>query len=62
MPLHILLCDDVPLYFILRIGIIRNLNLKLNSNEFVNYKVFQKLERIFPIIYLIGPKPTLSPS
>jgi hypothetical protein len=27
MPLHILLCDEVLLYFILRIGIIRELNL-----------------------------------
>jgi hypothetical protein len=27
MPLHILLCDEVLLYFILLIGIIRELNL-----------------------------------
>jgi hypothetical protein len=27
MPLHILLCDEVLLYFILRIGIIQELNL-----------------------------------
>jgi hypothetical protein len=27
MPLHILLCDEVLLYFILRIGIVQNLDL-----------------------------------
>jgi hypothetical protein len=30
MLLHILLCDEVLLYFILRIEVIRNLNLNLN--------------------------------
>jgi hypothetical protein len=31
MLLHILLCDEVTLYFILCIGIIRSLNLNLNQ-------------------------------
>jgi hypothetical protein len=35
---------------------------KLNSNEFVNYKVFRIIERIFLILYLLGLKSTLSPS
>jgi hypothetical protein len=31
MSLHILLCDEVLLYFILRIGIVQSLNLNLNQ-------------------------------
>jgi hypothetical protein len=38
MMLHILLCDDVLPYFILRIEVIQNSN--LNSNEFVFCKGF----------------------
>jgi hypothetical protein len=32
MPLHILLCDEVLSYFILRIEVIRSSNLNLNQN------------------------------
>jgi hypothetical protein len=32
IPLHILLCDEVLLYFILRVEIVRSLNLNLNQN------------------------------
>jgi hypothetical protein len=38
MPLHILLCGEVSLYFILRIGTVQSLNLNLNSNKFVVYE------------------------
>jgi hypothetical protein len=30
MPLHILLCDEVHLYFILRKEVVQNFNLNLN--------------------------------
>jgi hypothetical protein len=33
MPLHILLCDEVLWYFILRIGVIRSLNLNLAQQD-----------------------------
>jgi hypothetical protein len=32
MPLHILLCDEVLLYFVLRVEVICSLNLNLNQN------------------------------
>jgi hypothetical protein len=32
MSLHILLCDEVFLYFILRIEVVYSLNLNLNQN------------------------------
>jgi hypothetical protein len=32
IPLHILLCDEVLLYFILRVEVVRSLNLNLNQN------------------------------
>jgi hypothetical protein len=32
MPLHILLCDEVLPYFVLRVEVVRNLNLNLNQN------------------------------
>jgi hypothetical protein len=32
MSLHILLCDEVLPYFVLRIEVIRSLNLNLNQN------------------------------
>jgi hypothetical protein len=40
MPLHILLCDEVLQYFILRIEVIWNLKFELKSNKFVSYKMF----------------------
>jgi hypothetical protein len=33
MPLHILLCDEVLPYFVLRVEVIRSLNLNLNQNS-----------------------------
>jgi hypothetical protein len=33
MPLHILLCDEVLLYFILQIEVIRSLNLNLYQKD-----------------------------
>jgi hypothetical protein len=38
MPLHILLCDDVLLYIISCIEVIRSLNLNLNQNSLNLYK------------------------
>jgi hypothetical protein len=32
MPLHILLCDEVLLYFVLCVGVIRSSNSNLNQN------------------------------
>jgi hypothetical protein len=32
MPLHILMCDEVLLYFVLRVEVIHSLNLNLNQN------------------------------
>jgi hypothetical protein len=32
MSLHILLCDEVLPYFVLRIEVVRSLNLNLNQN------------------------------
>jgi hypothetical protein len=32
MPLHILLCDELLPYFVLRVKVIRSLNLNLNQN------------------------------
>jgi hypothetical protein len=55
MPPHTLLCDEVLLYFILRIEVTQNLN--LNSNEFVFYKGFQILERDFFSLFCFGSKP-----
>jgi hypothetical protein len=34
MPLHILLCDEVLLYFVLHVQIILSLNLNLNQEGF----------------------------
>jgi hypothetical protein len=43
MSLHILLCDEVLPYFILRVKVIRSLNLKLNQNG-LNLKKISKME------------------
>jgi hypothetical protein len=32
MPLHILLCDEVLPYFVLRVEVVRSWNLNLNQN------------------------------
>jgi hypothetical protein len=41
MPLHILLCDEVLPYFILRIEVVRCLNLNLNKKELKLLKGFK---------------------
>jgi hypothetical protein len=38
MPLHILLCDEVLPYFILRVEVFRSLNLNLNQKNLNLYK------------------------
>jgi hypothetical protein len=38
VPLHILLCDEVLLYFILHIEVIRSLNLNLDQENLNLYK------------------------
>jgi hypothetical protein len=38
MPLHILLCDEVLSYFVLRIEVVRSLNLNLNQKNLNIYK------------------------
>jgi hypothetical protein len=38
MPLHILLCDEVLLYFVLRVEVICSLNLDLNQKNLNLYK------------------------
>jgi hypothetical protein len=45
MPLYILLCDEVLLYFILWIKVVQNLN--LNHISFVNPKKIWKLKKGF---------------
>jgi hypothetical protein len=38
MPLHILLCDEVLPYFVLRVEVIHSLNLDLNQKNLNLYK------------------------
>jgi hypothetical protein len=38
MPLHILLCDEVLSYFVLRIEVVRSLNLNLDRENLNLYK------------------------
>jgi hypothetical protein len=38
MPLHILLCDEVLLYFVLRVEVVCSLNLDLNQKNLNLYK------------------------
>jgi hypothetical protein len=38
MPVHILLCDEVLLYFIMRVGVVQNSNMFLNSKSGLLYK------------------------
>jgi hypothetical protein len=38
MPLHILLCDEVLMYFVLRVEVICSLNLDLNQKNLNLYK------------------------
>jgi hypothetical protein len=39
MPLHILLCDEMPPYFVLRIEVVHSLNLNLNQNGLNLYNI-----------------------
>jgi hypothetical protein len=34
IPLHILLCDEVLMYFVLRVEVVRSLNWNLNQEGF----------------------------
>jgi hypothetical protein len=47
MPLHILLCDKVPFYFMLRLGNIRSSNLNFESNRFESIKGIFIKEKVF---------------
>jgi hypothetical protein len=38
LPLHILLCDEMLLYFILHIEVVRSLNLNLDQKDLNLYK------------------------
>jgi hypothetical protein len=44
MSLHILLCDEVLPYFVLRVEVVRSLNLNLNQKDSKLYKVQVKVE------------------
>jgi hypothetical protein len=57
MPLHILLCDEVLLYFILRIGIIQNLNLNLIQINLYSIKVWNLERNLFSLFFCLGPDP-----
>jgi hypothetical protein len=50
MPLHILLCDEVLLCFILRIEVVQSLNLNLDQKDLNLYKKKFK-------VYLAVPNP-----
>jgi hypothetical protein len=58
MPLHILLCDEVLLYFILRIGIIQNLNLNLIQTNLYSIKVWKLERNFFSLFFCLGPDLT----
>jgi hypothetical protein len=59
MSVHILLCGEVPLYFIFVNRNNLRFKFELNSNEFVNYKVFWIVENIFFSLLDFGPKPLI---
>jgi hypothetical protein len=44
MSLHILLCDEVLPYFVLRVEVIHSLNLNLNQKDSKLHKVQVKVE------------------
>jgi hypothetical protein len=52
MPLHILLCDEVLPYFILRIEVVRSINLNWDQKNLNLYKSNFKVNHPNP------PKPT----
>jgi hypothetical protein len=43
MLLHILLCDEVLLYFVLCVEVVHCLNLNLNQKDFNSYEVHVKV-------------------
>jgi hypothetical protein len=43
MTLHILLCDELPVYFVLRVEVVRSLNLNLDQNG-LNLQKISKME------------------
>jgi hypothetical protein len=57
MLLHILLCDEVLLYFILRIGIIQNLNLNLIQINLYSIKVWNLERNFFSLLFCLGHDP-----
>jgi hypothetical protein len=59
MPLYILLGDEVLLYFILANRSHVKVKFVLNSNRFVIYKEFSKLEKFSILFVGHGPKPVL---
>jgi hypothetical protein len=61
MSLHILLCDKMPLYFILCIGIIQSLNLNFESNRFEGIKGFIKEKVFLSPDLLLGRFPAVGP-
>jgi hypothetical protein len=57
IPLHILLCDEVLLYFILQIVIIRNLNLNLIQTNLYSIKVWKLERNFFSLLFLPWTRP-----
>jgi hypothetical protein len=56
MPLHILLCDEVLPYFILRVESHLKLKLVLNSNEFAIREKGLKIKRVSYFQNCFGPR------
>jgi hypothetical protein len=57
-PLHTLLCDEVLLYFILRIGIVQKFKFEFESKEFEFLKDMNKGKTISYFPFGHGPKPS----
>jgi hypothetical protein len=58
MPLHILLCDEVLLYFISRVESRSKFKLVLNSNEFEIREKGLKIKRELPIFKTVFSQET----
>jgi hypothetical protein len=58
MPLHILFCDGVLLFFILRIGIAQNLNLNLIQINLYSIKVWKLERNFFSLFFALDPNLT----
>jgi hypothetical protein len=50
MPLHILLCDEVLPYFVLRVEVVHSLNLNLNKKNLNLYKGEFKVNLASPAV------------